>query len=754
MRLDQRSKFALLGLLAVLMALLLTWRSLDGEGWIERTEWASYDWRARLALATGLKHGRSPDPDFAFVEVSDDTQAAVRDGQFGYQFGLYWPRQVYARALREMRLQGSQAVALDVMFYDERPDHPKVQSSEDPQPISSDQYFVRELSRHGRVILAADKAQPPAKIFRDAAGQPGDVSTSRDADGVLRHVRAFVDYRFWHPSVLQWARAVDTDLALAEVGLKQITFRKAGGGDPIVVPRAEDGSLVSDDIGEESERPIQPLVRHRVWQMGLVLAATRLGIDLGKAEVDLAGGHITLRGTNGLVRTVPVDSQGRFLINWTQPFERVPKWDLAQLLEDDFQRLSGNTPGLTNQPLKGRLVLVGSVSTGNDLSDVGATPVHRETFLVTKHWHIARAVLDDEFLRRLPPEGTLACVGAFSILCAVLTLGVEQLWIASMGMFLVGAAYAATAVWCLRVQHVWMPMVMPLGFGILLPHLGLAVARVKREQNERRRVRSVFSRIVAPEVVQELLAAEHVSLGGARREVTVFFADVRGFTEFTDQRQAVADREVQETGAIGLAAEAIQDRHASGALETVNEYLGCVAEIIKAHHGTLDKYIGDCVMAFWGAPVPNPHHVSAGVRAAIEAQQAIHRLNEARTQENRRREAENPQRVARGLEPVPLLPVLSLGTGVHTGKAIAGLMGSEQHILNYTVFGRDVNLASRLEGISGRGNILISETTWRRLMEEAPDLGQRCVERPPVSVKGLREPVKIFEVPWQEQPVP
>ena len=174
--------------------------------------------------------------------------------------------------------------------------------------------------------------------------------------------------------------------------------------------------------------------------------------------------------------------------------------------------------------------------------------------------------------------------------------------------------------------------------------------------------------------------------------------------------------------------------------------------MVKQHEGTLDKYIGDCVMAFWGAPTPNAQHALSCVRAAIDAQRGIHELNEIRAAENRRTEEENKTRQAAGEPLKPLLALLALGSGINTGLATVGLMGSDAHILNYTVFGRDVNLASRLEGVSGRGRIIISEATHAMLRRDDPTLAATCVELPPVEVKGFREAVRIYEVPWRKSP--
>ncbi len=249
--------------------------------------------------------------------------------------------------------------------------------------------------------------------------------------------------------------------------------------------------------------------------------------------------------------------------------------------------------------------------------------------------------------------------------------------------------------------------------------------------------------------MNELLGAEKLSLGGIRREVTIFFADVRGFTTLTDEmQQGVADFIHEHQLETDVAEKCIEES-AQETLETVNLYLATVADAVKKHGGTLDKYIGDCVMAFWGAPTPNDRHASACVWAAIDAQRAIRDLNEKRSEQNNVRETENRKRFAAGLPPLPPLRALQLGTGINTGLATVGLMGSDAHILNYTVFGREVNLASRLESVSGSGRIIISDTTYNHLLREDPALASTCIEMFPVTVKGIRDAVRIYEVPWQ-----
>jgi adenylate cyclase len=269
------------------------------------------------------------------------------------------------------------------------------------------------------------------------------------------------------------------------------------------------------------------------------------------------------------------------------------------------------------------------------------------------------------------------------------------------------------------------------------------------EQAERRRVRSVFSKVVSPNIVNELLQADKLSLGGARSEVTVLFADVRGFTEFTDKKQQEAAAYVAANNLSGDEAEAYYNEQARETLDTVNTYLALLADIVKKHDGTLDKYIGDCVMAFWGAPTLNSKHALACVRAAVDAQQTFYKTNQQRAGLNKQIQIENLARVSAGLREKSLLPILLLGSGINTGLVTVGLMGSEGHIFNYTVFGREVNLASRLESVSGRGRIVISQATYQRLLRDDPVLAVTCVALAPEKVKGISTAVKIYEVPWR-----
>jgi len=398
------------------------------------------------------------------------------------------------------------------------------------------------------------------------------------------------------------------------------------------------------------------------------------------------------------------------------------------------------------------LVVVGSKAQGNDLSDHGATPLASDTLLVSKHWNVANSILTGQFIHRASLPLELALVVFLGVITALLTWELRAVP-ASVAVLLLLAGYWALTVAVFVKFRWWLPLVYPL-LAVTIQHFALVTYRVVFEEREKRRVRSVFSKVVSPNVVDELLGSDLQALNGARREVTVFFADVRGFTALTDQAQEQVSEFIRQSDVDLDTAEEYAEASAREMLETVNLYLATVADVIKEHDGTLDKYIGDCVMAFWNAPTPNEQHALAGVQAAIGAQRAIRALNERRLAENAGREVENRVRQSAGLPPRPLHVALQLGTGINTGVVTAGLMGSDQHFLNYTVFGREVNLASRLEGESGSGRIIISDTTYNHLLRSGPALASTCQELMPVKPKGFMNPVRIYEVPWQQAEVP
>ena len=660
--------------IAAVVILLVSIAAISRLDFFERLERMTYDWRAR----TALHFPSQVSTNLGFALVDDETIDAVKSGELGYRFGLYWPRHVYGRLVNELSAQGAEVIAFDVLFGERREDHAPLML--DGNLVESDEYFTNELHRAGNVILAATDNLTPPDFFATNAAAVGHVSTEKDSDGILRRAKAFTDDRVWH--------------------------------------------------------------------MGILLAAHHLKLDLDQADVDLAHGRITLRSAGGIERVIPVDRDGFFYVDWAlRPQDhRLTIEPVHSLLRQNRIRKLGESfePQVD---WRGKLVVIGSSAQGNDLTDLGATPLDKNTLLVSKHWNVANSVLTGRFIRPASLTLQVALIALVGIVTALLSVKMRVV----PGLLAVLSLAAIYSVICLGVyiqQRLWLPMILPLAGALFVQYASLISYRVVFEQREQRRVKAIFSKVVSPNVARELLGREHLSLGGTRCELTVLFADVRGFTELTDAAQEQVAEFVRVHELDGEAAEAAINESARDTLDTVNTYLALVADTVKKHDGTLDKYIGDCVMAFWGAPTAQPQHALNCVRAAIDAQRALYELNQRRVEENLQREVENKARVSAGLPAKPMLAILSLGTGINTGSVTAGLMGSADHIFNYTVFGREVNLASRLEGVSGRGRIIIGEATYAALMRDDPVLAARCVEQEPTKPKGFQKPVRNFEVPW------
>jgi class 3 adenylate cyclase/CHASE2 domain-containing sensor protein len=734
-------------LLAVIILALVCGVRLFNPDFLERIERMTYDLRVR----TAQKFSTPAATDLAFVSMEDSSIAAVNTNAFGYRFGLYWPRQVYGRVVEELSAQGAKAVAFDVLFGELRPDHPLVQLASGGV-MESDDFFALQMRRAGNVFIAITPDVTPPKLFATNALALGDISTEKDTDGILRRVKAFRDLRQWHPLIQQFAALpeISADLDHATFGPGKIFLPQNGATNLIAIAvDAQNNFALADFVGDKLPAGLptraKAFTTRRIWHMGIVLAARELNLDLAQARVDLPAGKIILRGDHGVERTIPVDDHGYFWVNWGLRLHRVP---IENVLLQDMLRLRGETNGLRDD-FRGKLVVVGSAAQGNDLTDRGATPLENDTLLVSKHWNVANSIITGQFIRRAALPLELALIILLGTLTALLTWQLRAV-ASSVAVSLLLAGYAAAAFIVFVRFRWWLPLVYPLAGAVFLQHFVLVIHQVVFEEREKRRVRSVFSKVVSPNVVNELLAADRLALGGARREVTVFFADVRGFTTLTDQTQEQIAEFIRHSDVDLLTAEKYFEASAREMLETVNLYLAAVADVIKHHGGTLDKYIGDCVMAFWNAPTPNEKHALACVQAAIDAQRAIQTLNEERQAQNPAREIENRSRTAAGLPPRPLHISLQLGTGINTGLVTVGLMGSDQHILNYTVFGREVNLASRLEGESGSGRIIISDTTYNHLLRASPALASTCVELFPVKPKGFMHPVRIYEVPWKQ----
>ena len=767
---------------------------------LRRLELMSYDLRVERAVAKG----EELDPSLSLVLFQNETIEDLHLGQtLTNRLHPLYPRDIYGRVLRELRAEGATAVAFDILMTEERiddgdwlrqkladmfvPPTTAGKTTNDPNVAeilekypqlaallngvsveTGDQMFAREIKATRNTILAVTTNDACYFSFRLAGAQLGAVDSPKDVDGTERRVRAYQDCEYLSASLQNYFRHRSREVLSVDRSRRVLrVFRLASDADEVgaeEIPYNEHDEVVIPT--RRGSFAYKVFDRQRIWHMGIVLAAAKLGLDLNKAEIQRD--RVILRGTNGVMRVIPVDSRGYFLIDWTAavteasahahvrkaggsnivsypgfPGGIAPLQDVLRL---DIQRAQGGT---VPSPWKGKLVVVGSMVSGNNMTDVGATPLTPSDALVSTYPNVANSLLKDRFVHRWPLWAEVLMVALWTAGASFVTWRLRES-LALVVLLVPSVLFIAIAVTCFSQTRIWLPVVHPIAGALAIGFPPMVTYRVFFARRQEKKVLTLFSKMVSPKVVDQLLLVDRLVTGGARRELTVFFADIRGFTEMTDRYQAEAEEYIRQEGLTPIAAEAYFEARAGEILATVNEYLTAIADVVKFHDGTLDKYIGDCVMAFWGAPTANPNHALAAVVAAVNAQRAIANLNLEREAENRRREAENRELEAKGQPLRQILPILALGSGLNTGNVTAGLMGSDNHLYNFTVFGREVNLASRLEGVSGRGRVIIGETTFLALKKLAPQLAALCIPLEPIVVKGFRNQVQAFEVPWRE----
>ena len=345
--------------------------------------------------------------------------------------------------------------------------------------------------------------------------------------------------------------------------------------------------------------------------------------------------------------------------------------------------------------LRNKIILVGTTAPG--LFDLRATPVASVYPGVEIHASLITGMLDGN-IKQKPPYvlGADVVLLLLSGLALALVLPLANPLRATMlTLVLLAVVFASNVL-------VWIGgnLVLPLASGLLMIAMLFALNMSYGffvESRAKRQITGRFGQYVPPELVEEMSRdPESFSMEGESRELSVLFTDVRGFTTIS---------------------EGLDPKQLS---RLMNEFLTPLTRVIYKHRGTIDKYMGDCIMAFWGAPLGDPQHARSAVLAGLEMYQAL--------------EALQPHFKKMGWPPI------HIGVGVNSGRMSVGNMGSEIR-LAYTVMGDAVNLASRLEGITKeyRVNMIVGENT----RAQVPDVVFRELDR--VKVKGKDEPVTIYE---------
>jgi len=336
--------------------------------------------------------------------------------------------------------------------------------------------------------------------------------------------------------------------------------------------------------------------------------------------------------------------------------------------------------------------------------DIRATPLEAAAPGVEVHVQAVEQILLDHFLER--PDWADGAEIIYMVLLGLIMLLILPRAGALLSAIVggLGIAVAITASWYLYKDQLWLLDPIYASSVVVLVYMSSSLLNFLRTEAEKRQVRGAFSQYLSPALVEQLAdEPERLVLGGEMRDMTLLFCDIRGFTTISEQFKT----------------------DPTGLTKLINRFLTTMTDMILERRGTIDKYMGDCIMAFWNAPLDDKKHAAHGLESALAMFDALHGLNE-----KLKTEAESENR--------PHYPI-NIGIGLNSGECCVGNMGSDKRF-DYSVLGDAVNLAARLEGQSknyGVGVVIGQETR-----KEAPEFA--TIELDLIAVKGKTEPVLIY----------
>ncbi len=388
---------------------------------------------------------------------------------------------------------------------------------------------------------------------------------------------------------------------------------------------------------------------------------------------------------------IPTDNLGRTWVHYTphDPERFVSAKDV----------LEGAVPP---ELLAGHFVLIGTSAIG--LQDIRSTPVDDAVPGVEIHAQLLETILAQSFLSR---PGFVAGAELFALIFVGLLLIILVPILGPVWTLLLGGGVSVGLIgfsWWLYIDA---GMLFDMFYGAIaagILYATMTYMNYMNEEAQKRQVRSAFSHYMSPALVEQLAKdPSKLTLGGEMREMTLLFTDIRGFTPISELFDA------------------------EGLTSFINRFLTPMTEIILDRRGTIDKYMGDCIMAFWNAPLDDETHVANACRSALEMKERLVLLNdelEAQAKAEERR----------------FIPI-RIGTGLNTGECCVGNMGSDMRF-DYSVLGDTVNLASRLEGQSKTygADVVLGETTHSQVPEFA------TIELDLIQVKGKTVPVRVFSL--------
>jgi adenylate cyclase len=627
-----------MGALGTVLALAL-WL----PGWLDGFEARTWDLRERLFA--------KPGPATSQVATILLDQKSLEWGKKENSLSWPWPREVYSAITDFCARAGAKALVFDV-FYTE----PSVYG------VSDDQAFAAGISKNGRVVGAMNFGSEQAT---DEKWLTTDTRAAVLIDGLQDWIKRE------QPKTLSFPRA---EFPIPEVAASAAMLANA-----FLNPDPSDRVFRRGPLFNTFDGRVVP---------NEALAAYLVG-NPGAHKLSISPGTLTVDGTR-----VPIDSEGRAILRYRGPTTTHKAYTAAAIVQADLQIQNGDAPAVDLAALRDKYVFFGFSAPG--LFDLKPSPMRGDYPGVEIHATMLDNLLSADFLRTVPAGLTilvllLLCIGAAVSASAASRAGITALIYVvflPIGPALGIAGYAA---------GYWLPLVA-LELGVVVSLVGSSLASYATEGQQKRYIKGAFKQYLSPTIIEELIAhPERLTLGGQKRDLSIFFSDLQGFTSISE---VLTPEELTQL---------------------LNDYLTAMTDIIQEEGGTIDKYEGDAIIAFWNAPLDQPDHAVRAVRSALRCQA---KLDELRPIFRQRVKKDLFKRI-----------------GINSGPAVVGNFGSHTKF-NYTMLGDAVNLASRLEGVNKQFKTftMISSMVKEKLGDAFP---LREVSR--IAVVGRKEPVTVYE---------
>ncbi len=647
-------------LVALSLSVVFLWLALNvgqTSGLMTRIEYLLYDWRFNLMLPF-TKRGNS-DHKIAIIDIDEDS--VVEQGRFP------WSRHTIAKLVDKLGEAGVVVTAFDVVF-----------SEAEVNP-------VQRLHRIG--------GEPVKAVTTDQAWQ--QIASVVDADTrfaqTLREHDVVLGFFFQDEGQYKNGQLPKGLFTVPEDWQSRlvVTHRPGFTGNlPVLQSAASGGGFVTmfpDFDGTVRRAPLVIRYGDQLYpSLSLAAAMRYLFLDEVTPSVAEVGDVLTMTSLAVSDFPAPTDPQGFVRVPYQGGAYTYPYYSATDVLEGRLE------PGV----LEGAVVFVGTSAIG--LADLRSTPMGPQYPGVEVHANILDALLSGGFAQK--PDWEAGATVLQLVLISLLVI----IWLPRFGpQLMLASALGIISLTLVSNFYLWWQGIdLPYGSSLLLT-LALTMVFVAdgflKENASRKMLKGMFDQYVPPAHIDQMMNnPDAYSFAGESKELTVLFSDIRSFTNISESLTA------QELKLM------------------LNTYFTPITKEIFDHHGTIDKYVGDMVMAFWGAPVPDPDHRRNAVLTALRMQEVTEQLK--------------PMFAAQGL------PEINIGVGVNTGLMNVGDMGSSYR-RSYTVLGDAVNLGSRLESITKfyGAKILIGEETF----DHIDGFVCRFVDK--IQVKGKEEAIRVYE---------